>query len=103
MKIILLGGTGLVGQEILHLALQEPRITKVITLGRSRPGIESSKLISYQIDFNRLPDDPSYWTADAILCALGTTIKKAGSQEKFQLVDKVYPLEAGKMAIKHGT
>lgn len=102
MKLILLGSTGLVGNEVLKLALNDSRVEKVIALGRSDPQVKHDKLISVHVDFNHLSDDKTLWDGDAVICALGTTIKKAGTKEKFQDVDKKYPLEVAKKAFRNG-
>lgn len=103
MKLILLGGTGLVGNEILRFGIEDSRVTEIVSLGRSEPQLKNPKLSFLHVDFNNFPDNENVWKGDAILCALGTTIKKAGTKEKFELVDKVYPLEAAKLARKYGT
>src|SRR5690606_34345477 len=35
-------------------------------------------------------------------CTLGTTMRKAGSKDRFRLVDHEYPLEIAQLARKHG-
>ena len=39
---------------------------------------------------------------DQILCALGTTIRQAGSRERFRLVDYQYPLETARLGLAGG-
>ena len=36
------------------------------------------KLLAPTVDFDRLPEDADWWRADAVVCALGTTWRKAG-------------------------
>ena len=55
------------------------------------------------MDFERLPPDADWWRADAALCALGTTMKLAGSQAAFRRVDHDYVLEAAGLARRAGT
>lgn len=101
MHLLLLGATGLVGSHVLELALADPRVTAVTAPARkplpSRPGLSAPIL-----DFDKLPQDPSIWTADAVICALGTTLKSAGSRERFRRVDHDYPVEIAKLAKAHG-
>ena len=54
------------------------------------------------VDFEALPQDPGIWAVDAVICALGTTIKAAGSRERFHRVDHDYPLEIARLAKAHG-
>jgi uncharacterized protein YbjT (DUF2867 family) len=42
------------------------------------------------------------FAVDQIICALGTTIKQAGSQERFREVDHDYPLTAARLGLAHG-
>jgi uncharacterized protein YbjT (DUF2867 family) len=101
MHLLLLGATGLVGSHVLDMALADPRVTAVTAPTRrplpSRPGLSSPT-----VDFDALPPDPSIWTADAVICALGTTLKTAGSRERFYQVDHDYPVEIARLAKAHG-
>ena len=91
MRLLLLGATGLVGGHVLKQALSNPRIAAIAAPVRhSLP--QHPKLDARVVDFDNLPEDPAFWGADAAICALGTTIKAAGSQERFRLVDHDYPL-----------
>jgi uncharacterized protein YbjT (DUF2867 family) len=44
MKLLLFGATGMVGTEALHLALADPRISSVATIGRRATGVVHAKL-----------------------------------------------------------
>lgn len=102
MRLLLVGGTGLVGSEVLKLALAEPRIETLIVLTRRPLAIAHPKLVAPVIEFEALPMDAAWWTADAAICALGTTIKAAGSREAFRKVDHDYPLAVARLARAHG-
>lgn len=43
------------------------------------------------VDFEQLPADAVWWAADAVICALGTTMKLACSRAAFRRVDYDYP------------
>jgi len=76
---LLAGATGLVGREI---ALQWPGPMQLLVrrpLALPRPG-----LALQVVDFTALPAVPP---AEVAFCALGTTIKVAGSQAAFRAVD----------------
>ncbi|WP_129774731.1 NAD(P)H-binding protein [Peristeroidobacter soli] len=102
MKLLLVGATGLVGRSVLDFALADPRITAVVALTR-RPLPPNSKLQAVQVDFDNLPADAPWWQVDAVICALGTTMRIAGSQEAFKRVDYEYPLAVARLARQHGT
>ena len=101
MHLLLLGATGLVGSHVFDQALADPRVTAVTAPTRrplpSRPGLSAPI-----VDFEALPQDASIWAVDAVICALGTTIKAAGSRERFHRVDHDYPLEIARLAKAHG-
>jgi uncharacterized protein YbjT (DUF2867 family) len=102
MKLLLAGATGLVGSHVLAQALADPRIDAVIAPTR-RALPAHPKLLAPTIDFEALPEDAPWWAADAVICALGTTIGKAGSQEAFRRVDHDYQLSVARLASRHGT
>ena len=105
-RLIVLGASGLVGQQILVQALANDSISHIIAPTR-RPLADvqrrHAKLENPIIDFDQLPADALWWKADAILCALGTTMRQAGSQAAFYRVDHDYVVDAAKYAFAAGT
>lgn len=101
MHLLLLGATGLVGRHVLELALADPRVT-ALTAPTRRSLPTRPKLSSPVVNFDKLPQDPAIWTVDAVICALGTTRKTAGSRDRFREVDHDYPLKIAKLAKAHG-
>lgn len=101
-SVLLLGATGLVGGECLRLLLADPAIARVTALTRRSLGIEDRKLETSVLDFETLFTEPPPFAADAIICALGTTIKQAGSQERFRRIDLAYPLAVARLGIERG-
>lgn len=102
MKMLLVGATGLVGGQVLAQALAEPRVTAVVAPTR-RALPAHTKLRNPLVDYEQLPAEADWWRADAVICTLGTTIKKAGSQAAFRRVDLDYPLAVARLAQRHGT
>jgi uncharacterized protein YbjT (DUF2867 family) len=96
MRLLILGATGLVGRQALDLALADPRVDAVTAPVR-RPLPDHPKLKAPQVDFDRLPVDASVWAADAVVCALGTTMRTAGSREAFRRVDLAYPMAVARL------
>lgn len=101
MKLLIVGSTGLVGRHVLELALADHRVDAVIAPVR-KPLPEHPKLFAPVLDFDHLPEEAPWWQADAVICALGTTIKVAGSQEAFRRVDHDYPLAIARLARHNG-
>lgn len=103
MDLIIVGASGLVGSHVLNLALRDSRVSKVTVLVRRELSQDDPKLNVEIVDFDHLPEQASWWKADAVICTLGTTIKAAGSKQAFRRVDLEYPLLVAKMARDHGT
>jgi uncharacterized protein YbjT (DUF2867 family) len=101
MRLLIVGATGLVGRHALELALADPRIAAVTAPAR-RPLPDHPKLSARVVDFEDLPEDASFWETDAVICALGTTIRTAGSQDAFRRVDHGYPLAVARLAHERG-
>ncbi|EHK65599.1 hypothetical protein [Achromobacter arsenitoxydans] len=102
MKLLLAGATGLVGRHVLDLALADSRVESVTApVRRTLP--PHPKLLAPTVDFDRLPNDAPWWRADAVICALGTTMRAAGGQAAFRRVDYDYPLAVADLALRAGT
>lgn len=98
-RIALVGATGLIGMSLIRLAVNRPDI-RIIAISRREvalpPGARMEVLVA----------DPDSWgdaiaaaNADVLVCALGTTWKKAGKDEAaFRAVDQDLVLACGKAA-----
>jgi uncharacterized protein YbjT (DUF2867 family) len=95
---VIAGATGLVGQECLRLLLSQ--YDSVTSLVRKPTGREHPRLTERRIDFDVL--DTIEIPKDAhVYSALGSTIKKAGSEAAFRRVDFDYPkMLAGRTTAK---
>ncbi|BCQ35077.1 MULTISPECIES: NAD-dependent dehydratase [Erwinia] len=101
MKLLLAGATGLVGGQVLRLALQDERVTSVVApVRRALPA--HPKLLAPVVNFDSLPWNEPWWQADAMVCTLGTTMKKAQTREAFKRVDYHYPLAIARQAKAQG-
>lgn len=89
---LLAGASGLVGGHLLQRLLADPRYKRVVTVGRKALGIEHPKLRSLITDFDAIEAAMAGLgeTVDDAFCALGTTIKTAGSRAAFRRVDFGY-------------
>lgn len=102
MAIVLLAGaTGLVGSEVLKLALADPRVSHLIAPTRRALALHP-QLENPVTEMRHLTGGESWWRADAVICALGTTIRKAGSQAAFREVDHELPLLIAKFCREQG-
>lgn len=98
---MLVGATGLVGGHVLQKALDDATVARVVAPTR-KPLAPHPKLFNPVLDFHRLPEQAEWWAVDAVICALGTTIRVAGSQAEFYKVDHDLPLEVAYLARRHG-
>lgn len=100
-RLLLCGATGLVGREVLRMALNDAAITRVVAPTR-RPLPAHPKLENPIVDFEQLPSDAAWWQADAAICTLGTTLRDAGSPAAFRRVDFDYVLAFARLARASG-
>ena len=100
-KVLLLGGSGLVGRELLRLLQRDPRVSRIIAPSR-RPLPPSSKVVNplgeHLTSLVVALDEP----IDLLFCCLGTTRKQAGSAEAFRAVDYDLVVDSAKAARELG-
>ncbi len=110
MTAALAGATGLVGGAALGRLLADPAFARVVVLARrTRAGAEPHaqpgphpKLEWRVVDFERLDRDADALGVDAVLCALGTTMRRAGSQAAFRRVDHDYAVALARLGRAQG-
>lgn len=95
------GASGLVGGYLLDALLEAPQYREVHSLGRRPLPKQHPKLVQHTVDFARLGGE-ALPPAQEAFCCLGTTIKKAGSQEAFRAVDHDAVLAFASAAKKAG-
>lgn len=100
--ILLLGATGAVGGEFLKLALEHPRVGRIVAPSRKALPFHA-KLENPIVDFAHLPEDAPWWKSDVAVCALGSTIAQAGSKEAFFKIDHNYVLNAATLILQAKT
>jgi uncharacterized protein YbjT (DUF2867 family) len=95
---LLAGATGLVGRALLSSLLAHERYNAVhVLVRRTSPPIETAaRLTIHEVDFARLP--ASFPAVDDVFIALGTTIKRAGSQAAFRQVDLDFVVNVARAA-----
>jgi len=102
-RITVIGSTGLIGSEFLR-NVEEGEYESVTAITRREiDGLLGKPFIRQVIhDFKDLESMRPDLKADVLVCALGTTIKTAGSQERFFEVDHDLPLKLAKIAREEG-
>ncbi|WP_194976745.1 Rossmann-fold NAD(P)-binding domain-containing protein [Aquiflexum lacus] len=112
-KIAFLAGTsGLIGMQLLHQLIQDESYDSIISIGRRKLALKHAKLVQVEGDFSKIRkwnlEDKlreedlggiNFPLIDALkqksvemhaFCSLGTTIKAAGSKDKFYEIDHDY-------------
>lgn len=88
---IVLGSSGLTGSYLLKMLLDCSYYNRVISFVRKESGVKHNKLAEYIINFDKPELYRDLVKGDDLYCCLGTTIKKARSQEAFEKIDAFYP------------
>lgn len=100
-SIVIIGATGLVGAAVLEEALSNPDFAEVTALTRKNININHEKLKQIILPKMSSQDIESLeLEASTYFCALGTTIKVAGSKNAFKEVDLNLVLSFAKLAKK---
>ncbi len=86
---IVIGSSGLIGSELVKQLQNNANYSKIILLNRKASGIAHQKIEERIINFDA-PDLKGI-SGDDIFCAIGTTIRKAGSKAAQYKIDCEYP------------
>jgi len=97
MKVAIIGGTGLIGSQLIERLLTDSHITGIVSIVRRGTGISNPKYQEVLLeDFAKIENlDIS---ADFFVCCIGTTIKVAKTKENFRKVDYEYVVAFSKLA-----
>lgn len=98
---IIAGATGLVGSLCLQRLLDDPDYAQVTAILRRPVPDQHPKFVQKVIDFDSLGQLAPV-TADDAFCALGTTIRKAGSRLAFHKIDVGYSKAFAEFALRGG-
>ena len=102
-RILLVGATGLVGRRVMEASIGRSDVRLIALTRREAPMPQGARM-------EMLVADPAEWeqsvaavAPDAIICALGTTWRKAGRDEAvFRSVDQELVLRLAKAAKENG-
>ncbi|MFT3753756.1 MAG: NAD(P)H-binding protein [Paludibacter sp.] len=101
-KAIVIGGTGLVGTQLIKQLTEDSNYSEIISLVRRPSGVFHPKLNEQVIDF----DQPDSWkalvTGDVLFSTLGTTIAQAKTKAAQYKVDFTYQYNVAQIAAANG-
>lgn len=97
-----LGPTGLVGSSLIAELLANEKVSQVRTFSRRPLAYSSPKLQLQIVDLKDVLTAVDFYEGDVVFCALGTTLKKAGSREAFEKIDYELVLRMARLAAMKG-
>ena len=86
-RVLLAGATGLVGSCVMHAVREHPSLRLVALTRREAPIPRGTRMEMMVADPARWPEAVATIAPGAVICALGTTRRQAGSEEAFRAVD----------------
>lgn len=99
---LIIGSTGLIGSDLLKFLLANSDYKKVIAFSKRNIDLKHPKLELQIIDFDKPDTFKNSIKGDDFFCAIGTTIKQAGSKKGFRKVDYDYPKQFASIAATNG-
>ncbi len=98
----LLGASGLVGSHLAQILAADSSYAHGTFITRRPLGIDAGTAREAIVDFDHPETLRPYLGVDDVFCCLGTTIRKAGSEEAFHKVDCDIPVAVGREARSAG-
>jgi uncharacterized protein YbjT (DUF2867 family) len=103
VRIALVGATGLIGQEILRLAVGRDDLRIVGIARREVPLPPGARMEVFVAEPDKWGDALAAAQPDALICSLGTTMAKAGGdKEAFRAVDRDLVIATAEAALACG-
>lgn len=100
--VLLAGASGLTGAAALDALLAATEVSRVIAVSRRPLARAHPRLANRIVLFEQLESQLKGVSCDAALCCLGTTLRKAGSQQAFRAVDVDAVLAFARAALTAG-
>lgn len=91
----------MVGEQLVKQLLSRSEFSEVVVFGRRETGLEHPKLREETVNFNQVENWASKVKGDVLFSCLGTTIKKAGSQENQFKIDYTFQFVTAEAAARN--
>jgi len=98
---IILGATGLTGNDLLLQLLEDDRYESIVLFSRNSTGIKHPKIKEYLIDLLELHKYQSEFKGDDVFCCIGTTRAKTRNKKTYKAIDYGIPVSAAELCIKN--
>jgi uncharacterized protein YbjT (DUF2867 family) len=102
MKVIIFGASGLIGNELLNICLNNNAISHIKIVVRKKLAMQHDKLEQIVADYMSIDQHASLLQGDVLFNCLGTTIRQAGSQAAQYQIDCEYPVKAAQLTAANG-
>ena len=99
---LIIGATGATGKDLVAQLLEDAAFDNVHVFVRRDVDLHHDKLHVHVVDFDKMDEWKELLQGDVLFSALGTTIKKAGSQQAQWKIDYTYQYEVAKAAKANG-
>lgn len=99
---LLLGATGLTGNSLLRLLLQDDDYHRVVVLGRRPVSVNHDKLEQHVVDLLQMEQARDQFGVDDVFCCIGTTAAKTPDRELYRRIDYGIPVQAARLSKESG-
>lgn len=97
-SVLLAGATGLIGRCVMEQAVGQPWLRLIALSRREAPMPRGARMEMLVAEPAGWPQAVATIAPDAVICALGTTLRQAGGEEAFRAVDYDLVLSLAKAA-----
>ncbi len=101
-KAIVIGASGLIGSELVHLLLEDTSFSKVTVFVRKTLPISNEKLNQIVLDFKQLEQYYAAFDGSVLFLCIGTTRKKTPNLDDYRAIDYGITLRAANLAKASG-
>jgi uncharacterized protein YbjT (DUF2867 family) len=102
MEVVLIGSTGLVGNEVLKQLISENSVSKINVLTRKKIHFQSPKIINHVVDFENENDLKNAIQGEIVICCIGTTKAKTPDVTEYEKIDRDIPVRLAKIGKENG-
>ena len=101
-KSIIIGASGLIGNQLVHLLLADTSFSKVTVFVRKTLPISNEKLHQIVLDFKQLEQYTTDFVGSVLFLCIGTTRKKTPNLADYRAIDYGISLRAANLAKSNG-